>query len=79
MWLIRLLIGFWLFSFHFFVANTQGAAPPYLQELIKQAVREKLYEQRYWHLHTPLPVKPLWWSHQRSGRSRIFPGSQWED
>ena len=47
---IRLLIGFWLFSFHFFVATAQGATPPYLQELIEQAVREKLYEQRSWHL-----------------------------
>ena len=45
-----LLIGLWLFSFHFFVATTQGATPPYLQELIEQAVRDNLHEQRYWHL-----------------------------
>ena len=47
---IRLLIGLWLLSFHFFVATTQGATPPYLQELIEQAVRNKLHEYRYWHL-----------------------------
>lgn len=47
---IRLLIGLWLFSFHFFVAPIQGATPPYLQELNEQAVRDKLHEQRYWHL-----------------------------
>ena len=47
---IRLLIGLWLFSFHFFVAPIQGATPPYLQELNEQAGRDKLHEQRYWHL-----------------------------
>ena len=47
---IRLLIGLWLCTFHLFVATTQGATPPYLQELIEQAVRGKLHEQRYWHL-----------------------------
>ncbi len=33
-----------------FVDNAQGAAPTYLQELINQAVRDKLHEQRSWHL-----------------------------
>ena len=47
---IRLLIGLWLFSFHFFIATTQGATQPYLQELIEQAVRDKLYAERSWHL-----------------------------
>lgn len=46
----RLLIGLWLFSFHFFVAPIQGATPHYIQELNEQAVRDKLHEQRYWHL-----------------------------
>ena len=45
-----LLISLWLFSFSFFVPNAQGETPPYLQELIAQALKDKLHEQRYWHL-----------------------------
>ena len=47
---IRILIGLWLFSFHFFVDNSQAAPPPYLQDLIKQAAKNNLHELRYWRL-----------------------------